>query len=54
MEWIQANWVNVVAILWTIDQFLKILAKLNPERDWVDNISDMLGNLLTKFFPKGK
>lgn len=54
MEWIQTNWVNVVAILWTVDQLLKIIAKLNPAHDWVDNVSDALGNILVKFFPKGK
>lgn len=42
-----------VAILWAIDQLLKVVSPLTP---WKvdDNISDMLGKLLTRFFPKGK
>ena len=47
------NWTNIVAVLWTVDQLLKVLAKLNPERDWVDNVSDFLGNILLRFFPNG-
>ena len=54
MEWITAHWLEVVGILWGFDQILKIVAKLNPKQDWVDNLSDMLGNLLVNFFPKGK
>ena len=40
-----------VAVLWAIDQLLKVIAPLTP---WKvdDNISDMLGKLLSKFFPK--
>lgn len=54
MEWISHNWVNIVAILWSVDQILKVVAKLNPKHDWVDNLSDMFGNILVKFFPKGQ
>lgn len=40
-----------VAILWSLDQLLKLIAPLTP---WKldDNIADILGNLLGKFFPK--
>lgn len=40
-----------VAVLWSIDQLLKVLAPLTP---WKldDNISDILSKLLSKFFPK--
>ena len=40
-----------VAVLWAIDQLLKVIAPLTP---WKvdDNISDMFGKLLAKFFPK--
>ena len=40
-----------VAILWSIDQLLKLIAPLTP---WKldDNLADILGNLLSKFFPK--
>lgn len=42
-----------VAILWSVDQLLKVVAPLTP---WKldDNLSDLLGKLLTRFFPKGK
>lgn len=40
-----------VAILWSIDQLLKVVSPLTP---WKldDNISDMLSKLLSRFFPK--
>lgn len=40
-----------VAILWAIDQLLKVVAPLTP---WKldDNLSDILGKLLSRFFPK--
>ena len=53
MDWIVTHWVEVVAALWSVDQLLKVIAKLTPW-GWDDNVSDMLGNLLAKFFPKGK
>lgn len=56
MEWITNgnNWTNIVAILWSIDQLLKIIAKMNPKVDWIDNLSDGLGSILSRFFPKGQ
>lgn len=45
--------VDIVAILWTIDQLLKLVSKLTPW-GWDDNISDILGSLLAKFFRKGQ
>ena len=53
MEYIQAHWLEIVGILWGIDQILKVVAKLTPTKI-DDNISDMLGGLLARFFPKGK
>ena len=53
MDWIQSNWLNIVGILWGVDQILKIVAKITPNKV-DDNISDMLGNILVRFFPKGK
>jgi hypothetical protein len=40
-----------VAILWSIDQLLKLVAPLTP---WKldDNLSDILGKFLSSFFPK--
>lgn len=45
--------VELVAILWTIDQLLKLVSKLTPWK-WDDNLSDILGDLLAKFFRKGQ
>lgn len=51
MEWLMQNGANIVAILWTVDQLLKIIAKMTPTKI-DDNISDYLGSILSKFFPK--
>lgn len=51
MNWIMENWPSIVAILWTFDQLLKIIAKLTPTKI-DDNISDYFGSLLAKFLPK--
>lgn len=51
MEWLTANWVNIVAALWSFDQLLKIVAKLTPTKV-DDNIADYLGSILSKFFPQ--
>jgi hypothetical protein len=51
MEWITANWVNVVAALWTFDQLLKIIAKMTKNKV-DDNISDYIGKILAMFLPK--
>lgn len=40
-----------VAVLWAFDQFLKVLAPLTPWK-FDDNLADVLGSLLAKFFPK--
>ena len=51
MDWIQTNWLTIVATVWSIDQFLKLIAKLTPTK-WDDNVTDIIGNFLAKFFPK--
>ena len=51
--WFSTNWVNVVAILWTIDQLMKIIAPMTGTKI-DDNLSDSLGKLLARFFPKGQ
>ena len=40
-----------VAVLWAVDQLLKVIAPLTP---WTldDNIEDIFGKILAKFFPK--
>jgi hypothetical protein len=40
-----------VAVLWCVDALLKTIAPLTPT-PIDDNIADMLGKLLAKFFPK--
>lgn len=51
MDWIQHNWTNIVAILWTVDQGLKIVAQMTDNKT-IDNLSDGLGSLLARFLPK--
>ena len=51
VAWFTNNWVNVVAVLWSIDQLLKVVAPLTPW-SFDDNLADMLGKLLARFFPK--
>jgi hypothetical protein len=51
MEWIQHNWVNIVALLWSIDQILKVVAAMTDNKV-IDNLSDGLGKLLARFLPQ--
>lgn len=53
IAWFTTNWVNVVAALWTVDQFLKIVAPLTPWK-MDDNVADWVGRFLKQFFPKGQ
>lgn len=50
VHWIQNNWVQITAALWSLDQLLKIIAKLTPTQI-DDNISDYIGSILAKFLP---
>ena len=49
IAWFTTNWVNVVAALWSVDQLLKIIAPMTPWK-FDDNISDIIGSLLARFF----
>jgi len=51
MEWLTNNWVHIVAILWSLDQLLKVVAQLTPTKV-DDNIADILGKILARFFPQ--
>ena len=51
MEWLSANWTQIVALLWTLDQGLKIVAKMTPT-PVDDNIADYVGGILSRFLPK--
>ena len=51
MDWITKHWVEIVAALWSFDQLLKIISPLTPTKI-DDNISDYIGKLLARFFPK--
>lgn len=53
MEWLKGNWVALVAVLWGIEHFLRLLDDLLPEKIKLDNnIADILANILKAFFPK--
>ena len=49
--WFTQNWGAVVAVGWTLDQLLKIISPLTPTK-LDDNISDLLGKMLARFFKK--
>lgn len=51
--WFTTNWVSVVALLWTIDQILKIIAPMTGTKI-DDNLADTFGKILARFFPKGQ
>lgn len=51
MEWLQANWVTVVAGLYVIDNVLDFVSPLTPWK-WDDTVASWLGSMLAKFFPK--
>lgn len=51
MEWLQGHWLDIVGACWAFDQFLKVFCKLTPTKV-DDNIADMIGNWLSKFFPQ--
>lgn len=53
MDWITHNWQSIVAILWIIDQLLKVIAPLTGTKI-DDNLADMFGKTLARFFPKGQ
>jgi hypothetical protein len=51
MEWLTANWVSIVAVLWSLDALLDLVSPLTPWK-WDDTIASWLGSMLAKFFPK--
>jgi hypothetical protein len=51
MAWIQAHWLQLVGLGWSIDQVLKILAQLFPQYKILDNLADYLGKLLSSLSP---
>ena len=53
IAWVTAHWVSVMGIVWGIDQLLKVIAPLTGTKV-DDNLSDLLGKLLARFFPKGQ
>ena len=52
-QWFQTNGVTLMAIVWTIDQLLKLIAPLTKSK-LDDNLSDLLGKTLAKYLPKPK
>lgn len=51
--WFTQNWGAVVTIIWTIDQLLKVIAPLTGSKT-DDNVSDWLGKIIARFFPRGQ
>lgn len=53
IEWIQANWVGLVACLYALESILSFVAKFTPWK-FDDNLSGWLGSFLARFFPKAQ
>ena len=51
VKWITANWVQLVAGLWLLEQLLRLLSEMTPWK-WDDNIVKVLSSILKAFFPK--
>jgi len=51
IEYIQTNWVQLVAGLWLLEQLLRLISELTPWK-WDDNIVKVLSKILKSFFPK--
>lgn len=45
------NYLNIIAVLWSVDQLLKVVAPLTPWK-FDDNVADILGKLLASFGKK--
>lgn len=51
--WFSSNWMSVMGIVWGIDQLLKLIAPLTGTKV-DDNIADIFGKIVARFFPKGQ
>jgi hypothetical protein len=51
INWVQTNWIGLVAALWALETLISIVAPLTPWK-WDDSIGRWLGSILAKFFPK--
>lgn len=51
LPWIKANWVEVCAALFAIDQTLGVISKLTPWK-WDDRLSRILADIVGRFFRK--
>lgn len=47
LNWIQANWAQVVAALWAFEKLLEVVATLTPTK-LDDNLGVILGKILAK------
>lgn len=53
ISYIQANWVQLVAALWLLEQAMRAVSELTPWQ-WDDNIVKVISKILKSFFPKSK
>lgn len=51
LSFFNVHGMQIIAILWSIDQILKIIAPLTANK-WDDNVADIFGKFLAKLFPK--
>lgn len=53
MDWIQTNWVNILAAIGAADGLFYAVTKLTKSTA-DDNVYTIVHNFIFRFFPKGK
>ena len=53
MDWLKANWVQLVAGLWALEQVLRVISEMTPWK-WDDNLVKVISKILKSFFPQKK
>ena len=51
LPWVKANWVEICAAVFAIDQLLGIVSKITPW-GWDDRLSRIVADLVARFFTK--
>lgn len=53
MEWFQAHWIDILAVVGAVDLALGIITKWTPTT-WDDNLYSAFHSFVLRFLPKGK
>lgn len=51
ISWVTLHGVELVAILWTTEKLLTLVAELTPWK-WDDNLAKIVANVVKSVFPK--